>query len=95
MQVDKTAAYLNTRKKLIKSNRHLEEKIKEAELLLETNHLDSSLDYKKIICKKDKTRHSIKISNTQYRILLSHEDDTFILVCVCTHDRYQIKNKNC
>ncbi len=95
MLVEKSSPYLSTRKKIIKHNNDLESKIELAEELLEINHLDSSLDFKKIVCKKDKSRHSIKISGTQYRILLSHEDDVFILICVCTHDRYQIKNKNC
>lgn len=95
MLVEKNKAYMSTRKKLIKKRRVSQEAVEIAENLLEYNYLDSSLDFKKIICKKDKFRRSIKIANTQYRILLSHREDTFILVCICDHDEYQIRNKNC
>lgn len=65
MLVEKTNSYISTRRKLIKRRRVSEEAVEIAEQLLEYNHLDSSLDFKKIICKKDKFRRSIKIANTQ------------------------------
>ncbi len=95
MLVDKTKPYLSSKRKLVKNNSELKEQIDLVEELLELNHLDTSLDFKKIVCKKDKSRKSVKIPNTQYRILLSQEDDIFMLICVCSHDRYQIRNKNC
>jgi len=95
MLVEKTKTYLSSKKKLVKNNNELKDQIDQVEKLLEINHLDTALDFKKIICKKDKSRKSVKIPNTQYRILLSHDEDTFVLVCVCNHNRYQIRNKNC
>jgi len=95
MLVDFTKPYFNSKKKLVKNNHELREQIEQVEELLKVNHLDTSLDFKKIVCSKDKLRRSVKIPNTQYRILLSHNEDAFILICVCTHDRYQIRNKNC
>ena len=46
-------------------------------------------------CKKDKDRYSIRVVNTQYRILMTMVNNEALLVCVCSHDNYDRINKNC
>ncbi len=46
-------------------------------------------------CKKDKDRYSIRIPNTQYRILMNCTIDVIYLVCVCSHDEYDRRNRGC
>ena len=46
-------------------------------------------------CKKDKDRHSIRVQNTQYRILMSVNKKEIFLICICDHDDYDRRNKNC
>ena len=53
------------------------------------------LHYKKMICKKDKDRYSVRVLNTQYRILMTVANNKALLVCVCSHDDYDRINKNC
>jgi len=53
------------------------------------------LGFKKIKCKHDKNRHSIRISNTQYRILLSIDNNITVLQCICDHDEYDMRNRRC
>ena len=60
-----------------------------------SNHFDNRLHFKKIICKNDKNRHSIRIINTSYRIIFTIFDGRAYLVCVCDHDDYDRRNKNC
>jgi len=38
---------------------------------------------------------SLYISNTQYRVLLSIRENLTVLVCICSHDDYDFRNKNC
>jgi len=94
MQVELTRAYISSAKKL-KKNRNLINKIEESEKLLRENHLDNRLHFKPMTCKQNKTMHSIRVINTQYRILFTLHEDTAELRCVCNHDEYDRRNKNC
>lgn len=94
MQVNETSSFLSS-KKSFRKNIELIDKIKETIILLKKDKSDISLHHKKITCKKNKNRYSIKVLNTQYRILLNEFDEYIDLICVCSHDKYQRYNKNC
>ena len=94
MQVEFTRAYKSSAKKL-KKNRDLINKIEESEKVLRANHLDNRLHFKPMNCKKSETMHSVRVINTQYRILFTLHEDISELRCVCDHDEYDRRNKNC
>lgn len=48
-----------------------------------------------ITCKHDKNRKSITIIGTQYRILLTIENDSPLFVRLVDHDEYDRLNKDC
>jgi len=95
MQIIKTSQYLRTQKYIIKKHILSLIDINKTLELFQKNPYDKSLHYKKMNCKKDKNRYSIRILNTQYRILLNVEDNTAYLVCVCSHDEYDRRNRGC
>ncbi|MEA2048092.1 MAG: hypothetical protein U9O64_06540 [Campylobacterota bacterium] len=95
MTTTETVQYLRTKKKLLKKHSVSENDIETTLALFKKNKDDSSLHYKKMICKKDKERYSIRVVNTQYRILMTIVNDEALLVCVCSHDDYDRINKNC
>jgi len=90
LQVNETPAYLS-HKKRFKKDKQLLIKIEETIQLLK----QEKIHFKKIICKKDKNRYSIRVANTSYRILATIYDNTADLICVCTHQKYDRYNKNC
>jgi len=95
MNIEKSKDYERTFKQIIK--RHILSK-ETIELAIELFELDSSnhkLHFKKIKCKHDKNRHSIRIPNTQYRILISIDNSVAVLQCICDHDDYDMRNKRC
>lgn len=94
MQVKYLRSYISSLK-AFKKDKSLLAKIKETENIFIEDHQDKRLHYKKITCKHDKNRYSIRIINTQYRILFSKHEETAEFKCVCKHDEYQIHNKNC
>lgn len=95
MTTIETVQYLRTKKKLLKKHSVSENDI-ETTLELFTKDKDNVLlHYKKMICKKDKDRYSIRVVNTQYRILMTVMNHEALLVCVCSHDDYDRINKNC
>lgn len=71
------------------------EKIEKTLEIFKQDISNESLQFKKIACKRDKRRHSIRVVGTQYRILMSKFDTYVDLVCICNHDRYDMHNKNC
>jgi len=95
MTITQTVQYLRTKKKLLKKHALSENNIETTLLLFEKDKEDASLHYKKMICKKDKDRYSIRVLNTQYRILMTVYHNEAFLVCVCSHDDYDRINKNC
>jgi plasmid maintenance system killer protein len=95
MTIEETTQYQRTKKRLIKKHILSENEIEETLAKLQENPQEPSLHYKKMTCKKDKNRYSIRVLNTQYRILMSVIDKHAILVCVCDHDEYDVRNKNC
>lgn len=95
MTITHTAQYLRTKKKLLKKHALTQNDIDMTLEVFEKDKEDVSLHYKKMICKKDKERYSIRVVNTQYRILMSVLDKEAFLVCVCSHDDYDRINKNC
>jgi plasmid maintenance system killer protein len=95
MEFVKTAQYLRTQKKLLKKHSMTQSLIDETLLLLQNNPHHDSLRFKKMTCRKDKNRYSIRIVNTQYRMLFNLIDDIAYLVCICDHDDYDYRNKNC
>lgn len=46
-------------------------------------------------CKKDKYRYSVRVLNTQYRILLTVIEEIYELRHILTHDEYDRINKDC
>lgn len=95
MEIIKTSQYLRTKKQLIKKHTLSNAEIESALDLFEKDPHHTSLHYKKMTCKKDKDRYSIRIPSTQYRILMNISIDTAYLVCVCSHDEYDRRNKGC
>lgn len=95
MQIEKSTQFLRTQKRLIKRHILNQEEIEQTLLLFQHHRSDPSLHYKKMSCKKDKNRYSIKIPNTQYRILMTVNETNVILACVCDHGEYDMRNRNC
>lgn len=95
MTTIETVQYLRTKKKLLKKHSVSENDIETTLALFKKDKDDLSLHYKKMICKKDKDRYSIRVLNTQYRILMTVINTEALLVCVCSHDDYDRINKNC
>lgn len=95
MTIEYSKDYLRTLKRITKK-RTLSSKLidKTIELYLQ-NSTDIRLQFKHINCKRDKNRHSIRIPNTQYRILISILNNISLLVCICDHDDYDLRNRNC
>jgi len=95
MTTIETTQYIRTKKKILKKFVLKEEEIDTTIALFKQNHKEPSLHYKKMTCKKDKNRYSIRILNTQYRVLMTVVDDSAILACICDHDDYDMRNKGC
>lgn len=95
MMIEETSQYQRTKKRLLKKHILNENDIESTLSKFQEDSKDPSLHYKKMTCKKDKDRYSIRVLNTQYRILMTVIGDRAILVCVCDHDEYDLRNKNC
>ena len=95
MTIDKTPRYNRTVKKIIKSHKLTKEVIEDTENLFIANPYEASLHFKSITCKKDKNRHSIRVPNTQYRILMTLIDDIAYFVALLNHKEYDKNNKDC
>ena len=95
MQVNLTSQYLSYKKKY-KRDTQILKKLDDTIKLFISNYKSSSLQYKKINCQKDKNRYSIRVINTQYRILMTvYDGNNADLKCICSHDEYDRLNKNC
>ena len=92
MTITETTQYIRTKKKILKRFILKKEQIETTLALFQKNPNELSLHYKKMSCKKDKNRYSIRVLNTQYRILMTVEGDNTLLACVCDHD---MRNKGC
>ena len=86
MKIEYSKDYLRILKCITKKRTLSAAVIDEAIALYLSNRDDPRLQFKPIVCKRDKYRHSIRIPNTQYRILMSVVEDLTILVCICSHD---------
>jgi plasmid maintenance system killer protein len=95
MKIVETTQYKRTKKKILKRFILSEKQINDTLNILKKNPKEPSLHYKKMTCKKDKNRYSIRILNTQYRILMTIHENTALLACVCDHDDYDKRNKGC
>ena len=95
MTLTETIQYKRSKKKLLKKHSLSENDIETTLTLFKKDRENISLHYKKMICKKDKDRYSIRVLNTQYRILFTFISKEAFLVCVCNHDDYDRINKNC
>ena len=94
MQVRYVRAYLSS-KRSYQGNKSLLKKIDKTEKLFIEDCKNINLQFKHIDCSIDKKRYSIRVLNTQYRILMTVENNIAELRCVCDHDTYDRKNKNC
>ncbi len=95
MDIKKSKDYERTFKRITKRDILTKENIELAIKLFISNNLNHKLNFKKIQCKHDKNRHSIRIPNTQYRILISISHNIAVLQCICDHDEYNMRNKRC
>lgn len=95
MTIEYSKDYLRTLKRITKKRTLSSTLIDNAIELYLQDSTDIRLQFKPIKCKRDKNRHSIRIPNTQYRILMSITNDISLLVCICDHDDYDLRNKNC
>ncbi len=95
MYIEYSKEYLRSLKRISKRRILSESAINATLESFKKNPYDNRLNFKKINCKRDKNRHSIRVLNTQYRILLSVIDDFAVLICICDHDDYDLRNKSC
>ena len=95
MTIEHSKDYLRTLKRITKKRILSSTLIDAAIHLYLEDKTDIRLQFKSINCKRDKNRHSIRIPNTQYRILMSITNEISLLVCICDHDDYDLRNKNC
>jgi mRNA-degrading endonuclease RelE of RelBE toxin-antitoxin system len=95
MTIEHSKDYLRTLKRITKKRTLSANIIDSAIDLYLENKTDIRLQFKHINCSRDKNRHSIRIPSTQYRILMSITNDISLLVCICDHDDYDLRNKNC
>ena len=95
MIILETTQYARTKKKIIKKFILTKQEIDATLTLFKEHQNDPSLHYKKMTCKKDKNRYSIRILGTSYRILMTVLNNEAILACVCDHDDYDMRNKGC
>jgi len=70
MIVVEPTQYIRTKKKILKRFILKEKDIESTLSLFQENPKEPYLHYKKMTCKKDKNRYSIRVLNTQYRILM-------------------------
>ena len=85
--------FQRTKKKYIKNSPTNEEILEEVISTFRDN--PQKLEYKPIKCKKDKSRYSIRVFNTGFRILLSSLPNSYVFRCICNHDEYDRRNKGC
>ncbi|MDQ7086039.1 MAG: plasmid stabilization protein [Sulfurovum sp.] len=95
MKIEKTPRYHRAVKKIIKTHKLTQYEIEETENTFKIYYLDPTLHYKSIRCKKDKYRYSIRVPNTQYRILMTILEDTAYFVSLLNHRDYDKNNKDC
>ena len=92
----KTTSYERTYKHLYKKHKIYTQIIAKTLYAFRDNPKDPRLHYKKIICKQDKNRYSIRLlNNSGYRIIMSIIDNIAYLICICDHDDYDRRNRNC
>ena len=95
MELITTKAFERTYKKLIKKGSISKDDFTKTKNQFEKDHNSPTLHFKKIICKNDKHRHSIRVLNTSYRIIITVQTNIAYMICVCDHDDYDRRNKNC
>jgi len=95
MEIVKSKDYQRTFKRITKRHILTKEIIEDTIELFVTDSSTPQLHFKKIQCKHDKNRHSIRIPNTQYRILISIDTNIAVLQCICDHDDYDMRNRRC
>ena len=95
MAIEYSKDYIRTLKRITKRRTLSSNAIDNTINLYLSNSSDPRLQFKKITCKRDKYRYSIRIPSTQYRMLMSITEDVTVLVCICDHDDYDFRNKNC
>jgi len=94
VQVKETSRYTSSLKKF-KRDKLLLQKIEKTIQTFIDDETHASINYKKINCKKDKDKYSIRVIGTQYRILMTVLENTAYFQCVCSHDRYDATIKDC
>ena len=95
MAIEYSKDYIRTLKRITKRHILSSNAIDNTINLYLSNSSDPRLQFKKITCKRDKYRYSMRIPGTQYRMLMSITEDVTVLVCICDHDDYDFRNKNC
>ena len=93
MNIEKSKDYQRTFKRITKRHILTKETIESAIELFISDSSNHTLHFKKIQCKHDKNRHSMRIPNTQYSILISMDENVAVLQCICDHDDYDMRNR--
>ena len=94
MQVRFDLKYERSKKKIAK--RIGISKTEETEDIFKNNPLDSKLELKSIVCRRDKHKKSIRvIGNDGFRILISICDEIAYFQDIMDHDKYDRMTKDC
>jgi len=94
MQVEFDIKYLRSRRKVAKKISL--KAIEETEELFKIDPNSQKLNLKKIVCRRDKNKQSIRvIGNDGYRILLTTKNDIVIFQDIMNHDKYDRLTKDC
>ncbi len=94
MQVEFDAKYERSKKKVAK--RISVHKIEETEILFQSDPHHPKLALKKIVCRRDKHKRSIRVlGDDGFRILISMRGDIAYFQDIMDHKKYDRLTKNC
>ena len=94
MQVEFDIKYLRSKRKVAKKISL--KVIEETEELFKIDPNSKKLHLKKIVCRKDKNKQSIRVlGNEGYRILLTIKNGIVVFQDIMNHDKYDRVTKDC
>ena len=94
MQVEFDIKYLRSKRKVAKKISL--KAIEDTEELFKTDPNSKKLNLKKIVCRRDKNKLSIRVlGNDGYRILLTTKNEIVVFQDIMNHDKYDRLTKDC